>query len=81
MRLADTGGAQPQILHGVPQQFAPCGIGFHRIPLYKSNGRQIHPDWILGTDLARSHGCLRLSRELADRVWSFTTRRTPVRVV
>lgn len=62
-------------------RFAPCGIGFHRIPLYKSNGHQIHPDWILGTDLAQSHGCLRLSRELADRVWSFTTRRTPVRVV
>ena len=62
-------------------RFAPCGIGFHRIPLYKSNGRQIHPDWILGTDLSASHGCIRLSRELADRVWSFTTRRTTVRVV
>ncbi|GAA1771109.1 hypothetical protein GCM10009795_016460 [Nocardioides hankookensis] len=62
-------------------RFAPCGIGFHRIPLYKSTGRQIHPYWILGTDLSQSHGCLRLSRELADRVWAFTTRRTPVRVV
>jgi hypothetical protein len=62
-------------------RFAACGIGFHRVPLYKSNGHQIHPDWILGTDLSESHGCIRLSRELADRVWAFTTRRTPVRVV
>ena len=62
-------------------RFAPCGIGFHRIPRYKSNGQQMHADWILGTDLARSHGCIRLSRELSLKVWDFTTRRTPVRVV
>src|SRR4051812_3934081 len=62
-------------------RFAPCGIGFHRIPRHKSDGRQIHADWILGTDLARSHGCIRLSHELSKRVWEFTTRRTPVRVV
>jgi peptidoglycan hydrolase-like protein with peptidoglycan-binding domain len=62
-------------------RFAPCGIGFHRIPRYQSNGRQIHPDWILGTDLAESHGCIRLSRQLSKKVWDFTARRTPVRVV
>ncbi|MET0767920.1 MAG: L,D-transpeptidase family protein [Aeromicrobium sp.] len=62
-------------------RFAPCGIGFHRIPRYKSNGRQIHADWILGTNMAESHGCIRLSRELSKRVWGFTSRRTPVRVV
>ena len=62
-------------------RFAPCGIGFHRIPRYRSNGRQIHADWILGTNLAASHGCIRLSRELSNRVWDFTARRTPVRVV
>ncbi|MGB0100152.1 MAG: L,D-transpeptidase family protein [Nocardioides sp.] len=62
-------------------RFAPCGIGFHRIPRYKSNGNQIHADWILGTDMATSHGCIRLSRELSGKVWRFTTRRTPVRVV
>ena len=28
-------------------RFAPCGIGFHRIPRHKSNGHQIHADWIL----------------------------------
>ena len=62
-------------------RFAPCGIGFHRIPRYKSTGRQIHADWILGTNMQRSHGCIRLSRELSLKVWKFTDRRTPVRVV
>lgn len=62
-------------------RFAPCGIGFHRIPRHKSTGHQIHPDWVLGTNLSRSHGCVRLSRELSRRVWSFTTRPTRVRVV
>jgi hypothetical protein len=62
-------------------RFAPCGIGFHRIPRHKSTGKQIHADWILGTNMARSHGCIRLSRELSRKVWDFTKRRTPVRVV
>lgn len=62
-------------------RFAPCGIGFHRIPRYKTTGHQIHADWILGTNMATSHGCVRLSRGLSKRVWDFTVRRTPVRVV
>ncbi len=62
-------------------RFAPCGIGFHRIPRAKSSGRQIHADWVLGTNLAQSHGCIRLSRALSKRVWDFTTHRTAVRVV
>ena len=62
-------------------RFAPCGIGFHRIPRYKTTGDQIHADWILGTDMAESHGCIRLSRELSATLWDFTARRTPVRVV
>jgi lipoprotein-anchoring transpeptidase ErfK/SrfK len=62
-------------------RFAPCGIGFHRIPRSKSTGKQIHADWILGTDMAASHGCIRLSRQLSRTVWDFTARRTPVRVV
>jgi hypothetical protein len=62
-------------------RFAPCGIGFHRIPRYKSNGQQMHADWVLGTNMAQSHGCIRLSRELSLKVWGFTTRRTPVRVI
>ena len=62
-------------------RFAPCGIGFHRVPTWPSTGAQIHPDWYLGTNRARSHGCIRLSSPLARRVWSFTTSRTRVRVL
>ncbi len=62
-------------------RFAPCGIGFHQIPTYRSNGRQIHPDWYLGTNFDRSHGCIRLSRAMSLRVWNFTVRRTRVRVI
>ena len=42
-------------------RFAACGFGFHRIPTSMSNGAQIHPDWMLGTNLRESHGCIRLS--------------------
>lgn len=62
-------------------RFAPCGIGFHRIPLRKSNGRQIHPDWYLGTNFDRSHGCIRLSGPMSQQVWTFTRRATTVRVL
>jgi peptidoglycan hydrolase-like protein with peptidoglycan-binding domain len=62
-------------------RFAPCGIGFHRIPTYKSNGAQMHADWLLGTNLTASHGCIRLTREMSVKIWSFTRRRTPVHVV
>jgi hypothetical protein len=63
-------------------RFAPCGFGFHRIPRAKSDGRQIHGDFLLGTDLAQSHGCLRLSAAMATRIWSFTAAgRTLVRVL
>lgn len=63
-------------------RFAPCGIGFHRIPTYSVGGSQIHPNWYLGTNLDRSHGCIRVSRALSFHIWDFTaSRRTPVRVV
>jgi hypothetical protein len=63
-------------------RFAPCGIGFHRIPRYKSSGRQMHADHLLGTNLAQSHGCIRLSAGMAKRIWDFTAGgRTVVRVV
>jgi peptidoglycan hydrolase-like protein with peptidoglycan-binding domain len=62
-------------------RFAPCGIGFHRIPRHRSNGRQIHPDWYLGTNFDRSHGCIRLSRAMSLKVWNFTAQRTRVRVM
>jgi peptidoglycan hydrolase-like protein with peptidoglycan-binding domain len=62
-------------------RFAPCGIGFHRVPTSQSTGAQIHPDWYLGTNLAQSHGCIRLSRAMSLRLWDFTSRRTRVHVV
>ncbi len=62
-------------------RFAPCGIGFHRIPRSKASGRQIHADWLLGTDQAASHGCIRLGRGLSRKVWDFTVHRTAVHVV
>ena len=52
-------------------RFAPCGVGFHQIPLQKSDGRQIHPDWMLGTNFKESSGCIRLSRQVASRLWDF----------
>ena len=63
-------------------RFAPCGFGFHRIPRYKSNGRQIHADHLLGTNLAQSHGCIRVAAAMARRIWAFTASgRTTVRVI
>jgi lipoprotein-anchoring transpeptidase ErfK/SrfK len=52
-------------------RFAPCGVGFHRIPVQKSDGRQIHADWMLGTNFKESSGCIRLSRRMAARMWDF----------
>jgi peptidoglycan hydrolase-like protein with peptidoglycan-binding domain len=63
-------------------RFAACGFGFHRIPTAMSNGAQIHPDWMLGTNLRESHGCIRLSNGLSEKVWDFTAGGgTKVRVV
>lgn len=65
-------------------RFAPCGIGFHRIPRHTGSGRPLHAEYLLGTDLAgSSSGCVRLSAAMARRVWDFTAgpRTTPVHVV
>jgi hypothetical protein len=62
-------------------RFAPCGIGFHQIPQYWSNGAQIHPDFLLGTNYKESHGCIRVSRAMSDRIWAFATIGTKVVVV
>jgi len=62
-------------------RFAPCGVGFHQIPLFKADGAQIHPDWMLGTNSKESHGCIRLSRRLAAAVWDFGSVGTRVVVV
>lgn len=52
-------------------RFAPCGVAFHQVPVRKSDGRPIHPDWLLGTNGDESAGCIRLSRRLAAQVWEF----------
>jgi hypothetical protein len=63
-------------------RFAPCGFGFHRIPRSKASGRQIHADHILGTDFSRSHGCIRVSSAMSQRIWNFTASgRTRVRLL
>jgi hypothetical protein len=62
-------------------RFAPCGIGFHRIPTYKSTGRQIHPTWMVGTNLRESHGCIRLPKPFSKKVWDFASIGTRVHVV
>ncbi|MPZ62754.1 MAG: L,D-transpeptidase family protein [Propionibacteriales bacterium] len=62
-------------------RFAPCGIGFHQIPKYWSNGKQIHRDFYLGTNMKRSAGCVRVSRATSYKIWKFTRQRTKVKVV
>ncbi|MPZ73941.1 MAG: L,D-transpeptidase family protein [Nitriliruptorales bacterium] len=68
------------VLHNFVR-FAPCGIGFHQVPTRRSTGRQIHPNWLLGTNYRESHGCIRVSRWMSERIWDFTTSRTKVVVV
>lgn len=62
-------------------RFGSCGEGVHRIPRYKSSGKQMHADWYLGSDLKTSHGCIRVSNAMSKRIWSFTKSRTKVVVV
>jgi len=62
-------------------RFAPCGIGFHQIPTYKSNGAQIHADWLLGTNYRASHGCIRVSKAMSDTLWIVTQTQTKVVVI
>ena len=56
-----------------------CGIAFHRIPRSWSTGEFIHPKWMLGTNLAESHGCIRVSLGTARTISDFT--REPTKVV
>ncbi|HYO38766.1 MAG TPA: L,D-transpeptidase family protein [Nocardioidaceae bacterium] len=62
-------------------RFAPCGVGFHQVPQRRSDGTQIHSDRLLGTDYRASHGCLRVSRALSQRIWRFARPGTRVVVV
>ena len=77
--LRNTDGARLYLNYFV--RFAPCGIGFHQIPTYKSTGAQIHPDWLLGTNYRASHGCIRVSRSMAATIWTFAASPTHVVVM
>jgi lipoprotein-anchoring transpeptidase ErfK/SrfK len=62
-------------------RFAPCGIGFHQIPQYRGSLTQIHSAHLLGTNQRVSHGCIRVSRAMSDRIWDFAQVGTKVVVV
>ncbi|WP_370287588.1 peptidoglycan-binding protein [Nocardioides sp.] len=63
-------------------RFAPCGIGFHRIPRHVAGGAPLHAEYYLGTDLrGESSGCVRLSARMARTVWDFTAGRVSTAVV
>jgi hypothetical protein len=62
-------------------RFAPCGIGFHQVPQYRSTGAQIHSSHLLGTNYRESHGCVRVSRAMSRRIWDFARPGTRVVVV
>ena len=55
-----------------------CGVGFHRVPVYRTSGSQIHPDWYLGTNLKVSHGCMRVSLRTAQEITTFTASSTKI---
>ncbi|MEV6266233.1 L,D-transpeptidase family protein [Kribbella sp. NPDC051936] len=77
--LRNTDGGRLYLNHFV--RFAPCGVGFHQIPTYKSNGQQIHADWLLGTNYRASHGCIRVSASMSIAIWSFAAGATRVVVM
>ncbi len=77
--LRNTDGGRLYLNHFV--RFAPCGVGFHQIPTYKSNGQQIHADWLLGTNYRASHGCIRVSASMSVAIWSFAAGATRVVVM
>ncbi|TCJ21519.1 L,D-transpeptidase family protein [Nocardioides jejuensis] len=58
--------------HYTRVQTGLCGVGFHRVPIHKSDGTQIHPDWYLGTNLKESHGCIRVSDRTSREIWDFS---------
>lgn len=62
-------------------RFVACGVGFHRVPTYPSNGAQIHQDYLLGTNAFTSSGCVRVSLATAKKLWYFTSSSTKVVVV
>lgn len=62
-------------------RFARCKVGFHQIPVSVRTGLPLHEDFYAGTDLRKSHGCLRVPQPLVRQLWRFTKERTKVVVV
>ena len=58
-----------------------CGVGIHRVPTYVGTTRQIHPDWMLGTNMMTSHGCTRVSNDTAKHIWYFADPGTKIVVI
>lgn len=46
-------------------------IGFHKIPVRKSDNQPIHDESYLGTNYKKSAGCIRLGSEFSDALWQF----------
>jgi hypothetical protein len=80
-RIRDNSDASGRLRLQNFTRFAPCGMGFHRIPQYRSTGAQIHPDFLLGTNYKESHGCVRVSRAMSFRIWNFASPGTRVVVL
>ncbi|HUR76207.1 MAG TPA: L,D-transpeptidase [Sporichthya sp.] len=59
-------------------RFHDCIVGFHAIPVSKRTGREIHPDYYVGTDLSKSHGCIRMMTPLIKALYDFAAVRTKV---
>ncbi|WP_293772608.1 L,D-transpeptidase [Sporichthya sp.] len=59
-------------------RFHDCIVGFHEIPVSKRTGRPIHPDYYAGTDLSKSHGCIRMPHPLIKHLYDFAAVRTKV---
>jgi len=56
-------------------------LGLATVTVAKSNGRQIHPDWLLGTNYRASHGWIRVSASMSSAIWSFAAGATRVVVM
>jgi hypothetical protein len=59
-------------------RFAYCRVGLHQIPVSNATGRPLHENFYAGTDLRKSHGCLRVPKPLVQQLWRFTKERTAV---
>jgi hypothetical protein len=80
-RIRDNSDASGRLRLHAFVRFAACGIGFHQVPQRRPGSTQIHSDRLLGTDYRESHGCIRVSRTMSNRIWAFATTGTTVVVL